>query len=120
LLALWVRGMRRALSRGALVFVTLLVVILYYVPIGHVDYAENWGEGSFGITLPARDRLVTAVAPGSPAARAGVRPGDMLAASGSDETASRVRAPYAGERETLVFERHRTTYVVTLTARPNR
>jgi len=112
--------MPRALSRGVLVLVTLLVAILYYVPIGHVDFAENWGEGTFGLTLPAREAVVVAVDPASSAGHAGVRRGDRLADRSNYEVASRVRAPYAGERETLTFERANTRYTVTLIAKPNR
>ena len=112
--------MPRALSRGILVLATLLVAILYYVPIGHVDFAENWGEGTFGITLPPREAVVVAVDAGSPAARAGVRRGDRLADRWNYEAASRVRAPYAGEREMLTFERGNTRYTITLVARPNK
>ncbi len=111
--------MRQVVSRGLLAVVTFFVIILYYVPIGHVDFAENWGEGTFGITLPARAATVVAVVQGSPADRAGVRVGDRLANGGNYETASRVRAPYAGERETLTFERNRVRYTVTLSARAN-
>jgi hypothetical protein len=111
--------MRQVVSRGVLTLVTLLVVILYYVPIGHVDFAENWGEGTFGIALPARETTVIAVERGSPADRAGVRAGDRLANGGDYETASRVRAPYAGDRAMLTFERGRIRYTVTLTARSN-
>src|SRR5581483_12014718 len=100
--------MPRALSRGVLVLVTLLVAILYYMPIGHVDFAENWGEGTFGITLPAREAVVTGVDPGSAAQRAGVRRGDRLADQSNYEVASRIRAPYAGERQRLTFERNHT------------
>ena len=74
--------MRQVLSRGVLILVTLLVVILYYVPIGHVDFAENWGEGTFGIALPPRTTAVVGVDRGSPADRAGVRIGDRLADDG--------------------------------------
>src|SRR5215469_12945114 len=111
--------MRRVLSRGILILVTLLVVILYFVPIGHVDFAENWGEGTFGISLPARTGGVDHVEKGSPADRAGVRAGDRLVDNGDYEVASRIRAPYAGERERLTFARSGVTYTVTLTARPN-
>ena len=111
--------MRKALGQGALALVTLLVVILYYVPIGHVDFAENWGEGSFGITLPARESAVVAIDRDLPADRAGVRPGDRLANDGNFESALCIRSPYPGELERLTFERGKTTYVVTLTARSN-
>jgi hypothetical protein len=110
--------MRQALSRGALVFLTLLVATLYYAPIGHVDFAENWGEGSFGITLPPRAALVLSVDRGSPAARAGVHAGDRVIDDGNYETVLRIKAPYAGERERLTFQRGRGNYTVVLTARP--
>jgi hypothetical protein len=111
--------MRQFLSRGVLTVVTLFVVILYYAPIGHVDFVENWGEGTFGITLPLRDTTVVGVERGSPADRAGVRVGDRLTPGENYATASRVRAPYAGERETLAFEHGTRIYTVTLTARSN-
>lgn len=108
--------MPRALSRGFLVLVTLLVALLYYVPAGHVDFAETWGEGTFGIELPGRATTVLRVDPGSPAGRAGVRAGDRLVDGGNYELDSRVRAPYAGERERLTFERNGSTYTISLTA----
>jgi hypothetical protein len=89
------------------------------VPIGHVDFAENWGEGTFGIAMSLREPTIVGVDPGSPADRAGVRVGDRLASDGNYETASRVRAPYAGERESLTFEREGARYAVTLVAGPN-
>ena len=55
--------MRQTLARALLIIVTLFVVVIYYVPIGHVDFAENWGEGTFGIALPPQ-RLI--VRPSSP------------------------------------------------------
>ncbi len=111
--------MRRVLSRGVLVLVTLFVVILYYVPIGHVDFAENWGEGTFGITLRPPATIVVGVDRGSPADRAGIRVGDRLLDNGNYETVSRLRAPYPGELERLTFERGQARYTVMLMARPN-
>lgn len=112
--------MRKAIARGLLAVITLFVVVLYYVPIGHADFAENWGEGTFGITLPSRGIDVVGVDRGSAADRAGVRVGDRLADGDNFEMVSRVRSPYAGERETLDFQRGRTRYTATLTAEPNR
>ncbi len=89
------------------------------MPIGHVDFAENWGEGTFGITLPLRTTTVIGVDRGSPAYRAGIRVGDRLYDEGNPETAPQVRAPYSGERERLTFERDHVKYTVTLTARSN-
>src|SRR5215469_1739831 len=76
-------AMRQALSRGLLILVTLFVAALYYLPIGHVDFAENWGEGTFGLTLPPRTAVVVGVEKGSPADRAGIRPGDRVVDEGN-------------------------------------
>ena len=89
--------MRQNLSRALLIVVTLLVVAIYYLPIGHSDFVENWGEGTFGIVTAPRETVVLSVARGSPADRAGVRAGDRLLDRGDLEIQSRVRAPYAGE-----------------------
>lgn len=112
--------MRKTLARALLILVTLLVVVVYYVPIGHVDFAESWGEGTFGIAIPAQQFIVSAVEPGSPADLVGVRGGDRLVAHGNLELPTRVRSAYPGERETLTFERGGVTRTVTVTAVPNR
>jgi hypothetical protein len=111
--------MRKTLSRTVLIVATLLVIAIYYLPIGHTDFAENWGEGSFGITLPPREGIVEAVAPGSSAQRAGLRPGDVIVTHGDYEVTSRIRSPYPGERETLVVRRGAQVRTVTVTAAPN-
>ncbi len=111
--------MRQALSRGLLILVTLLVITIYYVPIGHVDFAENWGEGTFGLTLPPRVAIVVSVDRGSPADRAGIRAGDRLVDRGDPEIASRLRSPYPGERERLELQRGEVVYRVTLSAIPS-
>ncbi len=112
--------MRQTLARALVIIVTLCVVVIYYVPIGHVDFAENWGEGTFGIALPPQRFVVTSVQPGSPAGRAGVRAGDRIVARGNYEVPIRVRSAYPGERETLTFERRGVTRTVTLKAVPDR
>lgn len=109
---------RQTLSRALLIVVTFLLGAIYYVPIGHVDFVENWGEGTFGATVPPRSTIVAGVDPGSPADRAGVRAGDRLVENGNYEVSSIVRAPYAGERETLTFARSGVAHTVTLTAVP--
>jgi hypothetical protein len=98
--------------------VTLFVAALYYLPIGHMDFAENWGEGTFGIVLPPQSIRVIAVVPGLPGARAGVRVNDLLVDLGDYEISSLMRSPYAGEREALTFRRGRFEYTVRLTAVP--
>jgi hypothetical protein len=97
--------MRQAVARGVLGVVTLIVAVIYYLPIGHVDFAENWGEGTFGLVVLPRSPIVVAVDHGSPADRGGIRPGDRLIDHGNYEIPSRVRAVYPGERETLTFQR---------------
>ncbi|HEY6326813.1 MAG TPA: hypothetical protein VIW73_09925 [Candidatus Cybelea sp.] len=111
--------MRKTLSRALLIVVTLMVVTVYYLPIGHVDFVENWGEGTFGLTLPPRTPAVVAVDRGSPAERAGIRVGDRLVYHGDYEIASRLRSPYPGERERLEFARGTVVYKVTLSAAPS-
>jgi hypothetical protein len=112
--------MRQMLARALLIIVTLLIVVIYYVPIGHVDFAETWGEGTFGVVLPPQQMIVSGVEPGSAADRAGVRAGDRLVVHGNYELQARVRSAYPGERETLIFERGGVARTVTLTAVPNR
>jgi hypothetical protein len=111
--------MRGNLSRALLIVVTLVVATIYYLPIGHVDFAETWGEGTFGVTLPPRGGVIAEVAPGSPAERAGVRAGDIVPVGANPALGTRLRAPYAGERETLSLTHGRTTHTVVLTAVPN-
>ncbi len=113
--------MRQALARGLLILVTLFVVAIYYLPIGHVDFAENWGEGTFGLTLPPRTVTVVSIEKGSPADRAGIRIGDRLVDRGDYEISARLRSAYPRERETLTFERNNVTYsaIVTAVANPN-
>ncbi len=112
--------MRIALSRGLLILVTLFVAALYYLPIGHTDFAESWGEATFGITLPARTAIITSVDRGSSADRAGIRAGDTLIDHGDPEISSRLRAPYPGDRQTITIEHGRVLHTVTLIAAPNR
>lgn len=112
--------MRQNLSRGLLFLVTLFVVTIYYLPIGHVDFAENWGEGTFGVSIPVRTVIVVSVDRGSSADRAGIRAGDRLLDRGDQEVVPRLRSPYPGERETVQLQRNRIAYTVTLTAGPNR
>ncbi len=107
----------KLLSRAVLVAVTLLVAICYYVPAGHVNFVEAWGEGTFGVQLPTRGTRIAGVDPGSPAARAGVRAGDRLVVRDWREL-SRFGSPYAGSTETYAIERDGIERAVTLTAVP--
>ena len=108
-----------ALARVLLILVTVFVVTIYYVPIGHVDFAENWGEGTFGLAIPARTATIVAVERDSPADRAGIRTGDRLIDHGDYEISSRLRSAYPRERETLELQRNGVTYVAIVTGAPN-
>ena len=76
--------------------VTLAVLVVYYVPIGHVDFVENWGEGTFGSSRFRRGTLVLSVERGSPADRAGIRGGDRLVDRGDYELPLRMRSRLSG------------------------
>jgi hypothetical protein len=110
--------MRKTLSRALLIVVTLVVITIYYLPVGHVDFIENWGEGAFGANTFSRSDIVASVDPGSPADRAGVRAGDRLVENGTVKTSSLLRAPYTGETENFAFIRQGHIYDVTLKAIP--
>jgi hypothetical protein len=110
---------RSAVSRTLLVAVTLLVVVVYYAPIGHSDFAETWGEGSFGVQMVPREPAVEAVVRGSPADRAGLRAGDRIVSRGDPSIAARLRGAYPGERETVHVRRGARTLTVTVTAVAN-
>ncbi|MBV8489077.1 MAG: hypothetical protein JO199_01015 [Candidatus Eremiobacteraeota bacterium] len=100
---------------------TLLVVFFYYAPLGHYDFAENWGDGTYGASLEARSSFVDTVQPGSPADRGGIRPGDQLLGGGNgagNQLQSLFLTPYAGETRTFSFERSGRTLTVTLRAVP--
>lgn len=111
--------MRQSLSRGLLILVTLFVVAVYYLPIGHVDFAESWGDGTFGVALPPQTVIVAGVDRGSPADRAGIRVGDRLIDHTGFQIASLVRSAYPGERETVKFEHGNIVRTVTLIGVPN-
>ncbi len=81
--------MRKTLSRALLIVVTLVVAAIYYLPVGHVDFVENWGEGGFGAINYNRSNVVSKIERGSPADRAGVRVGDLLVENGYLTTSSR-------------------------------
>jgi hypothetical protein len=108
--------MRRALSHAALIAITLFVAFVYYVPIGHADFVENWGEGSYGIELPNQSGTIAGVEAGSSAARAGLRAGDYIVPDAMGMNWARARSPYPGERIALKVERQGAIRTVALTA----
>ncbi|MBC5816545.1 MAG: hypothetical protein GIW97_08395 [Candidatus Eremiobacteraeota bacterium] len=106
---------QRAVARAILIGVTAFVILLYYVPLGHVDYLDNWREGTYGFTLAQNSPVLEDVS--SPKLIAeGIRPGDHLAISLYSMNYSRAQFPRAGERMTLRFLTHSGVRTETLTA----
>jgi len=66
-------------ARLVLVAITVLVIVIFYVPLGHADYTGLWQGGTYGAVMERGvDARVVSVIPGSPADRAGIRAGDAL------------------------------------------
>ncbi len=96
------RAVSRLNARVILVLATAAVILLFYVPLGHTDFANRWGDGTFGIHLPpAGGTTVSSVDPGSPAWKAGLRPGDTVVESW--EALSELSFPRAGDRAAMTF-----------------
>lgn len=76
-----------------LILVTIGVIGLFYLPIGHVDLSERWGDGSFGVAFTPTGLAVTEVVAGSPAAKAGIHVGDVIVARIGSRRAALLRAP---------------------------
>jgi hypothetical protein len=108
----------KTFQRIVLVLVTALVVLVFYIPVGHSDYAGTWGGGTYGADASrSLAGYVDAVAPGSPADRAGVRVGDKVLVAPFSTDYPRVAFPRVGDRGTFTLRRpDGSTYTVTLTA----
>ncbi|HEX8806855.1 MAG TPA: hypothetical protein VF741_07890, partial [Candidatus Aquilonibacter sp.] len=108
----------KSIARFVLIAITALVVLIFYVPIGHSDYAGTWMGGTYGVDASrSLAGVIDAVAPGSQAERAGVRVGDKLIERPFTKDFSRAAFPRAGDRGTFSFRRpDGSTYSVTLTA----
>ena len=53
------------------------MVVVYYVPLGHVDYLDNWREGTYGFSLGQNSPAIAEVS--NPKLIAdGMRPGDRV------------------------------------------
>ncbi len=109
-----------AVARIVLVAITALVIAIFYVPLGHADYAGVWGGGTYGIEASRQfTARVDAVAPGSPADLAGIRVGDTLDVAPFSKDFPALVYPHTGDRGTFTFRRpDGHTYVVTMTAVP--
>jgi hypothetical protein len=107
-------------ARLALTTITALVIAIFYVPLGHSDYAGEWGGGTYGVASERQFSVrVDAVAPGSPADLAGVRAGDTLDVTPFSKDSAALLYPRAGNRGTFSFRRpDGRPYTVTMTAVP--
>jgi hypothetical protein len=108
----------KSLARIVLVAITAFVVLIFYVPIGHSDYAGSWMGGTYGadITRSLGSRVLS-VTPGSPADRAGIRVGDQLVIQPFSKDFARFAFPRARDRGTFSMRRpDRTIYSVQMTA----
>lgn len=106
-------------ARVFLVIVTALVVLVYYVPAWHVDYLEQWCDGTFGLHLTRYTGTVESVDPGSSAAHAGLQPGDSVVAQPFDSpTWLRLISPFVPETQSFDFRRHGGVIHVSLRAQP--
>ena len=89
-------------ARTILMIVTALVIVVYYVPLGHMDYENNWREASYGFSVaPTSPVLVEVTNPQLIAD--GIRPGDRLQTTVYSLENSRALFPRPGDRMTLHF-----------------
>ena len=88
----------RATARFVLIVITAFVIVIFYVPLGHTDYAARWGDGTFGFLWsegPAA--TVEQVVPNSPAWNQGIRAGDRIAGSRFTTLFIHLFAPHVGD-----------------------
>jgi len=109
----------RFAGRVVLVVVTALVIVIFYAPIGHTDFAGNWLGGTYGVRMEsAVNPRVQSVTPGSPAAQAGVCSGDILQIPPFSKTFTAFAYPRAGDRAAFMLKHaDGSTYIANLTAR---
>ncbi|GAC1392625.1 MAG: hypothetical protein NVSMB31_10960 [Vulcanimicrobiaceae bacterium] len=106
---------RLALGRTILIVATALVIALYYVPLGHFDYADNWREGTYGFRLGIFSPTITEVT--SPKLlREGIRPGDKLLMRPFSADYSLAQFPHAGDHRAFVIVSKSGTKSEVLTA----
>jgi hypothetical protein len=111
----------KIVSRAILIALTALVAVLLYAPAGHVDFTGAWLDATYGVQ-PPHSRVsshVAGVIAGSPAARAGIRPGDKLIAPSFSDAFTRLVFPHVGETDRFTLARaDGARYEVTLRAQP--
>ena len=113
----------KAVARIVLGIITALVLVIFYVPLGHADYTGRWGDGTYGFHLAqgqTQDDHVDAVILGSPAWRVGIRPGDELIGTPFGAEWSRAEFPRAGDRGRFAFKHGNTVIYASLVAIPEK
>ncbi len=110
----------KVLGRVVLALVTAMILAVFYPPLGHTDYAGTWGDGTYGVSLGRGfGSRVTRVESGSPAQRAGVRPGDRVVMKPFSPEPLFLAFPRVGERGTFLLEHpDGTQFRVSLVAVP--
>jgi hypothetical protein len=108
----------RTFERVVLVLITALVVLIFYVPIGHTDYAGVWHGGTYGADASRSfDGFIGEVVARSPADRAGIRVGDRLQVAPFSKDYPRFAFPRVGDRGSFMLRRaDGSSYSVTMTA----
>ena len=94
---------RTSIGRAILFIVTALVVAVYYLPLGHTDYLNNWRTGTYGFSVAPLTNTVDSVEDAN-LLRDGVRPGDHMLVTPFTRRYSRAQFPRLGEQMTLVFQ----------------
>ncbi|MGZ3529480.1 MAG: hypothetical protein ACXVAO_17575 [Vulcanimicrobiaceae bacterium] len=106
----------KTLARTVLVIVTLFVVAVYYLPLGHYDFYENWLEGTYGADTTRSSNRVVSVDPNSPAARAGIAAGDRIGRNRFGTEWALFGFPYAGDQRSFTIVRDGVEQTVHLKA----
>ncbi|MDQ6930134.1 MAG: GAF domain-containing protein [Candidatus Eremiobacteraeota bacterium] len=90
-----------AIARTILFVVTALVVVVYYIPLGHFDYTNNWREGTYGFGVSTAAKVTDVTNPKLIAD--GIRPGDRVLVTLYTAQSSHTLFPWPGDRITLKF-----------------
>ncbi|MBV8246760.1 MAG: hypothetical protein JOZ38_12610 [Candidatus Eremiobacteraeota bacterium] len=104
----------KSLARVILFIVTALVVAVYYVPAWHVDYLNQWGEGTYGFSAVLFGQKLDDVT-NPQLLRDGIRPGDRVRV-GDVYDWNTATYPWRGQQRTFEFETAHGTIREHLTA----